>query len=321
MTSARRAPRRSPSRGPRRSTRRATTDENNDLAARAIDGDPSTSWHSDRYSSPEFGGLKKGLGLAVDLGETSTVTSVTVTAPAPTGPSSCAPPTGRTSGAPRSSRPAGSPAPAGSNSARHARLHPRTDRLVHPAPRQRRTVVAPSSARSTCGEPDGARGETVTSATTARRRPGADGGPRRRRPRRVHRARPPAPRPAVGRRAADHARPGGRLGRARRTPCCRRSATPPPTGARPRSPPGCTASWSTRASTACGAVPPARRWRWATPTCRPRTTSTRPPRAGSTSRPRSRACPRPSARRSCSSTSRSCRWPRPPSCSALPRAP
>ena len=55
--------------------------ENNDLAARAIDGDPSTSWHSDRYSSPEFGGLKKGLGLAVDLGETSTVTSVTVTAP------------------------------------------------------------------------------------------------------------------------------------------------------------------------------------------------------------------------------------------------
>ena len=56
-------------------------DENNDLAARAIDGDPSTSWHSDRYSSPEFGGLKKGLGLAVDLGEASKVNSVTVTAP------------------------------------------------------------------------------------------------------------------------------------------------------------------------------------------------------------------------------------------------
>jgi hypothetical protein len=55
--------------------------ENNDLAARAIDGDPSTSWHSDRYSSPEFGGLKKGLGLAVDLGEASAVHSVTVTAP------------------------------------------------------------------------------------------------------------------------------------------------------------------------------------------------------------------------------------------------
>ncbi len=55
--------------------------ENNDLVSRAIDGDPKTSWHSDHYSSPDFGGLKKGLGLAVDLGETSTVTSVTVTAP------------------------------------------------------------------------------------------------------------------------------------------------------------------------------------------------------------------------------------------------
>jgi hypothetical protein len=45
------------------------------------DGDPSTSWHSDRYQSPTFGGIKQGLGLVLDLGATSTVTRVTLTAP------------------------------------------------------------------------------------------------------------------------------------------------------------------------------------------------------------------------------------------------
>ena len=55
--------------------------ENNDLAARAIDGDPDTAWRSERYDSPQFGGIKKGVGLAVDLGDPVNVTGVTLTAP------------------------------------------------------------------------------------------------------------------------------------------------------------------------------------------------------------------------------------------------
>lgn len=55
-------------------------DENNDQAARAIDGDPKTSWATQRYlGNPKFGGLKRGLGLIVDLGEVKQVTSVDVT--------------------------------------------------------------------------------------------------------------------------------------------------------------------------------------------------------------------------------------------------
>ena len=142
--------------------------ENNDLAARAIDGDPSTSWHSDRYSSPEFGGLKKGLGLAVDLGETSTVTSVTVTAPGTDGTvelrtadgpdidGSTVVATGRHHGH-RQREPA----------ARHARLDPLTRSSGSPgSPTAAATAVAPSSTRSTSGEPGGRGGETVTSGDT-----------------------------------------------------------------------------------------------------------------------------------------------------------
>jgi len=55
--------------------------ENNDLAARAIDGDPQSAWRSEHYSSPEFGGIKNGLGLAVDLGDPVAVSAVTLTAP------------------------------------------------------------------------------------------------------------------------------------------------------------------------------------------------------------------------------------------------
>jgi len=55
--------------------------ENGDLAKNVIDGDLSTSWHSERYDSPSFGGIKQGVGLALELGETSTVTAVTVHAP------------------------------------------------------------------------------------------------------------------------------------------------------------------------------------------------------------------------------------------------
>ncbi|MGL4744775.1 MAG: hypothetical protein ACRCXL_10375 [Dermatophilaceae bacterium] len=43
-------------------------DENEDLTPKAYDGDPSTGWYSDNYRDVDFGGLKKGLGLVVDLG-------------------------------------------------------------------------------------------------------------------------------------------------------------------------------------------------------------------------------------------------------------
>ena len=43
--------------------------ENDEDAHKAIDGDPSTDWKTDSYKrSPEFGGLKKGLGMVLDLG-------------------------------------------------------------------------------------------------------------------------------------------------------------------------------------------------------------------------------------------------------------
>lgn len=53
--------------------------EKNSRAARAIDGKSSTSWTSDTYRSQKFGGLKDGVGLALDLGATQTVTQVRVT--------------------------------------------------------------------------------------------------------------------------------------------------------------------------------------------------------------------------------------------------
>jgi hypothetical protein len=52
--------------------------EKNALAARAIDGSESTSWTSDTYKSAQFGGLKKGVGLLLDLGRSQRVTSVSV---------------------------------------------------------------------------------------------------------------------------------------------------------------------------------------------------------------------------------------------------
>ncbi len=42
--------------------------ENNNLTPKTYDGDTSTGWNSENYLSDAFGGLKKGLGLIVDLG-------------------------------------------------------------------------------------------------------------------------------------------------------------------------------------------------------------------------------------------------------------
>ncbi|MGL5865902.1 MAG: hypothetical protein ACRCYX_08520 [Dermatophilaceae bacterium] len=43
-------------------------EENDNLTPKAYDGDPSSGWYSENYRTDEFGGLKKGLGLIVDLG-------------------------------------------------------------------------------------------------------------------------------------------------------------------------------------------------------------------------------------------------------------
>jgi hypothetical protein len=52
--------------------------EKDSIAGKATDGNPSTSWTSDTYKSAAFGGLKKGVGLLVDLGGEHEVTSVQV---------------------------------------------------------------------------------------------------------------------------------------------------------------------------------------------------------------------------------------------------
>jgi hypothetical protein len=53
-------------------------DESSDLAALAIDGDPATFWKSDSYHSAEFGGLKKGVGLALKLKKSTAVQSAII---------------------------------------------------------------------------------------------------------------------------------------------------------------------------------------------------------------------------------------------------
>lgn len=55
-------------------------EENPDLAELAVDGDPSTAWRTmEYYRNPQFGNLKAGVGLVVDLGEPQEVSSVQVT--------------------------------------------------------------------------------------------------------------------------------------------------------------------------------------------------------------------------------------------------
>lgn len=52
--------------------------ENNSQAARVYDGDPATAWTSELYVTPEFGNLKKGVGLLLDLGQPTSVHKVTI---------------------------------------------------------------------------------------------------------------------------------------------------------------------------------------------------------------------------------------------------
>ena len=43
-----------------------------------VDGDPSTGWSTDQYVSPEFGHLKPGMGILIDLGAPTRVDAVRV---------------------------------------------------------------------------------------------------------------------------------------------------------------------------------------------------------------------------------------------------
>lgn len=47
--------------------------ENNGRAERVFDGDLGTFWSSEKYSTPDFGNLKKGAGVILDLGEPASV--------------------------------------------------------------------------------------------------------------------------------------------------------------------------------------------------------------------------------------------------------
>jgi eukaryotic-like serine/threonine-protein kinase len=55
-----------------------TGGEHNSYAPRATDGQMSTYWYTEHYGSPAFGGLKHGVGLALDAGAVRAVKSITV---------------------------------------------------------------------------------------------------------------------------------------------------------------------------------------------------------------------------------------------------
>ena len=57
--------------------------EHNAAAPLATDGDQATFWATETYDSPEFGGLKSGVGLVLDAGSAVKLGSVTVTTDTP----------------------------------------------------------------------------------------------------------------------------------------------------------------------------------------------------------------------------------------------
>ena len=58
-------------------------DEHSSTAPAATDGNPSTSWYTETYKTPNFGGLKNGVGLVLDAGSPIAVKSLTVTTATP----------------------------------------------------------------------------------------------------------------------------------------------------------------------------------------------------------------------------------------------
>ncbi|MBC7638176.1 MAG: hypothetical protein H7231_00180 [Rhodoferax sp.] len=57
--------------------------EHPEQVARVTDGDPATTWNTDRYRGRDFGGLKSGVGLVFDLGEPQAVAAVTLEGASP----------------------------------------------------------------------------------------------------------------------------------------------------------------------------------------------------------------------------------------------
>ena len=55
--------------------------ENNSLTGKTFDGDTSDGWYSENYRTDEFGGLKQGVGLIVDLGPNKKPQEVQLTIP------------------------------------------------------------------------------------------------------------------------------------------------------------------------------------------------------------------------------------------------
>ncbi|NYF98244.1 hypothetical protein [Janibacter cremeus] len=55
--------------------------EHNAEAARVYDGDPDTVWTTEGYATQDFGGGKTGVGLAVDLGQSQEISTVTLELP------------------------------------------------------------------------------------------------------------------------------------------------------------------------------------------------------------------------------------------------
>ena len=52
-----------------------------DLAANAIDGNPTSTWQTEHYIDPAFGRLKAGVGLFVSLAKPADLQKLTVTSP------------------------------------------------------------------------------------------------------------------------------------------------------------------------------------------------------------------------------------------------
>jgi eukaryotic-like serine/threonine-protein kinase len=52
--------------------------ESNSQAAKVYDGNPATTWTSELYNNAQFGNLKKGVGVLLDLGQPTSVHQVTI---------------------------------------------------------------------------------------------------------------------------------------------------------------------------------------------------------------------------------------------------
>ena len=57
--------------------------ENPEQVALAIDGNPGTAWMTDHYRTADFGGLKHGVGLWVELAQQARTAQVTISSPVP----------------------------------------------------------------------------------------------------------------------------------------------------------------------------------------------------------------------------------------------